>query len=80
MTGKGSFMQKFNHLVQVIRERGSLTVNEACMVLGVGPWQIKHYSRAIVEACADIRFDGHKFETILEPKETAIKPLPEYMK
>ena len=76
----GQFNQQFNRLVQAIRGRGSLSVNEACMVLGVGPWQIKHYARAIVERCADIRYDGKTFQTIVEPKPANIKPLSDYLK
>ena len=65
--GKSNFMRKFNLLVAEIRERGSLTLGEACTKIGVGPWQIREYAKAIVGACGDIRFENNMFRVIVEP-------------
>jgi hypothetical protein len=61
-----SFMRKFNMLVAHIRERGSLGIGEACIVINVGPWAIRQYAKAIVDACADIRFENDRFRTVIE--------------
>ena len=59
-------MQKFNLLVSTIRNRGSLTMGEACLKLNVGPWQIRRYGEAILDTCGDIRFDKEHFWTVIE--------------
>ena len=64
------YMAKVGILVSRIREKGELTLGEACLVLQVGPWQVKQYAKTIVDICVDIRFDGSKFHTIiLSPPE-----------
>jgi hypothetical protein len=60
------FMRKFNVLVAHIRERGSLGIGEACTLIGVGPWAIRQYAKAIVDACADIRFENDRFRTVID--------------
>lgn len=61
------FMGKVNQLIAIIRERGSLNLGEACAVLNVDPDSVKRrYAIVVVDLCADIRFDGKRFETIVE--------------
>ena len=78
-----SFMGKVNQLLAVIRERHELSLGEACACLNVDPDSIKRrYAPVIVDLCADIRWDGHRFETILQsdPMDGSQKKVDEYMR
>lgn len=66
MTRKSSFMVKVGQLVTVIRAQNHVSKGQACQVLNVGPWQLKHYADAILDLCPDIRFDGQGFSCIQE--------------
>jgi len=76
-----SFMRKFNMLVAHIRERGSLGIGEACTLIGVGPWAIRQYAKAIVDACADIRFEQDRFRTVIEDMgDTSQRQVTDYVR
>ena len=78
-----TFMMKVNQLVAVIRERQKLSLGEACACLNVDPDSIKRrYAPVILDLCADIRWDGHYFETILEanPLDNSQKRVDEYVR
>jgi hypothetical protein len=75
-------MMKVNQLITIIRERRRLSLGEACAAMNVGPWQIKHYANTVVDLCADIRFDGENFETIIEsdPLDQKQKKVDEFVR
>lgn len=75
---KQNFTEKAAQLVMVIRERGELSKSEACTVLRVGPWMIKDYAEYIVAEFVGVRFDGHRFWTVVHPIATGLKPLTEF--
>ena len=66
---KQNFNEKVGRLILKIREKGEINVGEACLLLNVGPWQVKRYAQAVVDVCEDIRFDGEKLHTIITPTQ-----------
>ena len=78
------FMGKISQLTATIRERQHVSLGEACAILNVDPDSIKRrYAPVIVDLCADIRWDGKMFETILESKnltDQAQRPFTDYLR
>ena len=47
------------------------------MFLGVGPWQIKHYAKTVLEmAGGDIRFEDGRFYTVVQKLDPHQARLP----
>lgn len=83
MTRKLPFMGKVSQLLTVIRERQTVNLGEACAVLNVDPDSIKRrYVPVILDLCPDVRFDGKRFETIVErsPVDQNQKKVEDYLR
>jgi hypothetical protein len=78
-----TFMGKVSQLVASIRERGHVTLGEACAILNVDPDSVKRrYVPVVLDLHADIRWDGRTFETIVEtrPRDQAQKSFTDYFR
>jgi len=65
MTRKGNYASRIQLLATEIRKEGELGFHQACIHLGVGPWQMRHYVQTILATCPDIRYEDQTFRTIL---------------
>ena len=56
-----TFVRKWSILAAEIRRKGTLSMGEACMLIGVSPWSIRtQYAPVLCEVSGgDIRFDKH---------------------
>lgn len=72
-------MVKVGQLIALIRERGSVNLGEACAHINVGPWQMKRYAEVITDLCADVRWDGRFFQTIMANSDLNQRKVTEYV-